>query len=139
MGETFQADIPGNAFRETYHHAAVASDGNDARYVVFRAPNSIKITGAYWCPYSADNSAANTASYRRVQVVNGGTKGTAGTVIGSLNLTASKASMSLNALSGTATMSVGEALVFSQLTVGGDQTTGTVLKAGVIQVEYQLL
>lgn len=138
MGESYQADIPGNRFRAEMHVASVASNGAAARYVVLRAPASIKVTGAYWTVYGA-NQTADTTSYRRVSVVNGGTAGQATTIIASLNLSASKASMSLNALSGTATMSVGEAIVFSHVTVGGNKNDETELQAGMIQVEYQLL
>lgn len=138
MGKTFQADIPNNAYRVTYHNASVASDGANAGYVIMRAPNNIKITGAYWTPYDADQT-GHATSYRRVQIVNGGTAGTGTTVIASLNITASKASKSLNALSGTGTVTSGGAVVFSILTVGGAKNTETILRAGMVQVEYMLL
>lgn len=138
MGTTFQADIPENRFRMDYQHASVASDGADARYAILRAPANLKITGAYWVPTGADQT-ADTASYRRLCVVNGGTAGTSTTIVASLNLTASKASFSLNAMSGTATVASGELIVFSHLTVGGAKDDETVLRAGMVQVEYQLL
>jgi len=138
MGATQQSDIPGNVYRDIYHNASVASDGAAARYSIFRAPQSIKVTAAYWSPYD-DDQTGNATSYRRVAVVNGGTAGTGTTVIASLNITASKASMSLNALTGTATASVGEVMIFSQVTVGGDKDDETELRAGMLQVEYQLL
>lgn len=138
MGTTFQADTPDNRFRIEYHNATVASNGADARYAIMRAPANLKVTGAYWIPTSADQT-GDASSYRRLAVVNGGTAGTATTIIASINITASKASFSLNALSGTATVASGELLVFSHLTVGGAKDDETNLKAGMTQVEYQLL
>lgn len=138
MGASFLADIPGNAFRVVYHNAAIASDGAASRFAMFRAPANLQITAAYWVPYGADQG-ADTGSYRKLSIVNGGTDGTATTVVASIALTASKASFSINALTGSATVAASAAVVFSQTTVGGDDATGTVLRAGVVQVEYQLL
>jgi len=141
MGNTFQADVPGNRYPTLYHNASVASDGGSSVVGIFRAPNDIKVQAAYWCPYGADQGAAASASasYRRVTLINGGTAGTGTTVIASINMSASKASFGNYTLSGTGTAVSGAMLVFSQETVGGTHATGTILRAGVMTIEYELI
>ena len=138
MGSTFQADTPGNRHIATLDVASVASDGAASRFVVLNAAQNIQILAAKWEVQGADQG-ANSASYRSVQLVNGGSAGTATTVVASLGFTASLASLSNNALTGTATVASGAQVMFSQNTVGGAHSDGTVVIAGRLQVEYRLL
>jgi hypothetical protein len=138
MGTTFQADTPGNVYREQHRQSSIASNGADAAITLFWAPQNIKVTAAYWTPYGEDQG-GHATSYRRVAVVNGGTAGTGTVVLASHNFTATVASKGKVSLSGTGTVASGNAVMFSYLTVGGTKDDETVLQAGAIQVEYQLL
>ena len=140
---TFFGDIPGGAPSVTPELtiASVASNGAAASArVAFRAPQAIRITHAWWQPDTvAQATASATASYRRLSLINGG-QGLAGTtVLGSLNLTASLQSLATRAftLASTPTLAAGDTLIFSHATVGGDQSEGTVLRAGTLFVGYR--
>ena len=146
MGKTFLADIPGNLFQNVFTAASVASDGANAvvASAAFYAPNDIKLTRAWFVPWANQatvGTATTSATYKRLTICNGGTSGTGTTLMASCNLTASVASRGSKAFSTTAsnTMSSGEMLYFSQLTVGGTDDDGTILQSGVLQIEYQLL
>jgi len=134
MGSTFQADIPGNRHNAQIRFtASAASDGAAARNdETFSAPQNIEILGATWTPTGADQG-AHAASYRRITLVNGAV------VLSSINMTASIASFSSSALSGTATLADGAIVAASQVTVGGDHATGTVFRAGTLDIEYRYI
>lgn len=138
MGSTFQADTPGNRHIANIDVASIASNGAASRFVILNAAQNIQVLAAKWIPQGADQG-ANSASYRALKLVNGGSAGTATTVVASLGFTASLASLSNNAMTGTATVASGAQVLFSQNTVGGAHSAGTVVAAGRLQVEYRLL
>ena len=139
MGKTLgQSDLPGHAFRGVMDRiASVASNGGASQFFIMRAPADINVTAAYWVPSGTDQT-ANTASYRRLSIVNGGTDGLGTTIVASLNITASQASKSMNAFVGSGSVPAGGVVLFSQVTVGGDEDDATELVAGYAQVEYEL-
>ncbi len=139
----FYGDIPGGAPCATPELlvASVASNGAAATArVAFRAPQAIRVVGAWWQPDTvAQATASASASYRQLKLINGG-QGQAGTVVlGSLNLTASLQSLATRAftLASTPTLAAGDTLIFSHATVGGDNAEGTVLRAGTLFVQYR--
>ena len=133
MGATLNSDIPGLRDIVRFDHASLASNGANALTgIVMVAPQAIEVLAATWVPADQDQT-ANAASYRRITLNNGTV------VISSVNLTASVASLATQALSGTATLAAGVVLNMSQITVGAAHTTGTILAAGTLQVEYRLL
>ena len=146
MGKTFLADTPGNYFHVNFSNASVASNGADAviASAAFVAPNNIKVTNVWFVPWadqSTKGTATTSATYKRINLLNGATSGTGTTIVASCNLTASVASRGSKAFSTTAnnTLSSGQMLYFSALTVGGTSNDGTILQSGVLQIEYQLL
>src|SRR4030065_59677 len=146
MGKTFLVGIPDNSFCRNFTAASVASDGSNAvvASAAFIAPNSIKVKNAWYIPWAdaaTVGTATTSATYRRINLLNGGTSGTGTTIVASCNMTASVASRGSKAFATTAnnTLSSGQMLYFSQLTVGGTDDDGTVLQSGVLQIEYQLL
>ena len=127
--------------------ASVASNGAAARLgQIGPFGRDGRIKSVYWTPTGADQG-ANTASYRQIKVYNGGTAGTStatANILASFNFSASAASLKPVAgtvvypASGTAasagTFASGEILYYSQNTIGGDDATGTVLRAGQLKV-----
>jgi hypothetical protein len=146
MGKSFLADISGNSWQLNFTNASVASDGANAVIAsqAFVAPADIKVKRAWFVPWAdqaTKGTATTSATYKRVNILNGGTSGTGTTIMASCNLTASVASRGSKAFATTAnnTASGGEMLYFSALTVGGTSNDGTILRAGVLQIEYELL
>jgi hypothetical protein len=145
MGSTFLGDIPSGAMAgDVISHASVASNGAGAAVRAigvgnWRAPQNVTIVDAYWEPTGADSAAANTASYRRLTIIDAGSAGAGTTVLGTLNLTASVASNTLRAITMVATNSVskGNVVAFSHATVGGAHSDGTVLVAGQVHFTYR--
>lgn len=140
MGQTFQSDIPGNIQKVSLALAAVASNGGAARYPMLVAPQPIRIKGFMYNPYGADQD-INSASYRRLSIVDAGPAGTGTVIIASQNLTASIASMGTGSgaiATANQDMDTGDILVFSQVTVGGNHATGTVIPASRVEVVYEL-
>lgn len=130
-------------------HASTASNGAGAviqRFAPFGGAG-VRIKEAYWSPTGGDQAthgtASTSASYRRLQVLNGGTAGTNTTnIIASLNITASIASLGTKAFTSvdtTNTVASNEIVYVSQLTVGGDDNEGTVLRAGSLSLTYELI
>ena len=146
MGKSFLADIPANSFQLNFTNASVASDGANAvvASAAFCAPADIKVKRAWYVPWAdaaTKGTATTSATYKRINLLNGGTAGTATTIVASANITASIASRGSKAFTTTSnnTASGGEILYFSALTVGGTSNEGTILRAGVLQIEYELL
>lgn len=142
MANTALGDIPGARFplpRVTVGAvtSAAANALVDTNFGPF--PHDIRVRNLYFIPTAADQGAA--ASYRRITALNRGTSGTGTTIIGSINLSASKASMQAASfvVDSTLTLAAGAMLAFSQLTVGGTDATGTVLQAGVIAGSYEVI
>lgn len=145
MGRNYLGDIPGNFFAVNIgHNASVASNGaaatlGEGRFV---APANIKVVSLWRTAQVAEGTHADaTASYRRVQALNGSTNG-AGTVgIGTYNVNASVSQYGSApfTLAATATLSAGEILVLYHSTVGGDLNDGTILRAGQWFMAYELL
>jgi hypothetical protein len=139
-------DIPGNRFPLPLQtNASAASNGANARLgQVGPFPFDIRLRAGWWSPTGADSDATSTASYRRLSVYNGGSAGT-GTAtasrMASLNLTASQASLGAVAfvVDSTVTAASGSILYFSQETVGGAESNGTVLRAGQAQLFYEII
>ena len=145
MATNLQGDIPGNFFHQVFTNASAASNANlliaSAGFV---APANIKIKRAWYQPWSnaaTVGTATSSASYRRINLYNGGTAGTGTTIIASLNITASIASRGTKAFATTTnnTVAGGGVLFFSALTVGAATAEGTDLETGVLQVEYELI
>lgn len=131
----------------TWSNASTASNGANAVIARF-APlgHAVRIKQAFWSPTGTDNAthgtATTSATYRRIQLVNGGSLGTNSTnVLASFNLTVSQASLGTVAgvVDSTITVASNEVVYMSQLTVGGTDNDGTILQAGVGSVEYELI
>ena len=146
MGTTALGDIPSGALLGVQiTHASVASDGAGTLLAaigvgVWRAPQNIRIIDAWWEPTGADNATAQAASYRRVDLDNGGADGTGTTVLASINLTASLASNTTRALTlaTTPTVSKGSIVCASiGATVGGAHASGTLVRAGQFHFTYR--
>ena len=132
--------------------ASVASNGANARLMqVGPFQRDARIKGITFIPTGADQS-FHSASYRRLSLYNAGTAGTATATanrLASLNITASQASLGTVPFSlvypatGTAgssgTFASGETLYFSQETVGGTETNGTVLRAGQLSMVIEFI
>jgi hypothetical protein len=126
--------------------AAIASGGANGRLINgFVAPANIKILGVWKNNLAADEvtkgTATTSASYRRTMLRNGGTAGTATTILASLNAQTSAASLGSRGftLVTTPTASQGDILYFDQLTVGAATADGTDAAACNLQAEYQLI
>lgn len=147
MASTKLGDIPGARFffPEVAHHGSFASDrGNSVLGQIGPLLHNIRVQSVWWIPAAADNDAANANSYRRLSLYNGGTAGTVTATasrIASANLTASVASRGAQALTVTTSVTAasGAILYFSQETVGGAHSTGTVLRAGQFAVAYEVI
>lgn len=151
MGKSIFADAPA-----LYGHgqillgtvAAIASGGANARpgAVGFVAHHDMRLLSVWKHNLSASEvtvgTAVSSASYRRHMIRNGGTAGTATTILASLNATSSAASLGSRsfAIVNTAhTVSRGEIVYYDQITVGAATADGTDAAACAIQVAYQLL
>lgn len=148
MGQSFLADIPGNHFVANLGTvAAIASNGANAKLgaVGFVAPANLRILSAWKHNLSAAEVTAATsissASYRRHVIGNGGSAGTATTILASLNATSSAAASGSRAFSvdTTLTVAAGEIIHYSQLTVGAATADGTDAAACGLQIAYQLI
>ena len=145
MGKVFLADVPDAKFQKIFTCASVASDTDavvgSTGLVVGNDLSIQRVWYQPWADQATQGTATTSATYRRINLYNGGTAGTAVTIMASVNITASIASRGSKAFSTTAsnTASAGEILFFSALTVGGDNDDGTILQSGVLQVEYELL
>lgn len=142
MANTFLGDIPGARFlMGPVANASAASNGAGALIgAVGVAPHDMRVRAAYWQATGADQG-ANTASYRRLTVVNGGTAGTGTAIVASINLSASKASLVPNSMTvdTSVTIPAGAVLYASHATIGGDDATGTVLRAGAFILAYEVI
>ena len=141
MGSTHLGDIPsGEIAGPQIALASVASNGASASAVIaWRAPQNLKITSGYFAPDTVtQNSAAGTASYRDISLINGGPIGTGTTVLGSLRLTASLGSLVQRSLTlaATATMSKGDVLITKQVSAGAASDDATILRAGLLSCNY---
>lgn len=152
MGKSRLADIPLpsdlghiNAIIGTV--AAIASGGANARPSVqgFVAPANGRLVAAWKHNLAANEvtvgTATSSASYRRHRILNGGASGTATTILGSINATASAASLGSRAfvVDSTITVAKGDILYYDQLTVGAATADGTDAAACVLQISYQLI
>lgn len=129
-------------------NASVASNGANARLGQFYVSRDIRVKSAVWMPTGANQATVGTATtsatYRRLELYNGGTSGTVTATasrIGSLNLTASLASLGSRGftIDTTVTAASGSILYFSQSTVGGTDNDGTILAAGSISFVYETI
>ena len=141
MASTQLGDIPGARHDlPPVAVAAVASNGAAANIgIVGPFEHPVRIRNLYYVPTAADQGTA--ASYRRITAQNIGT-GAAGTgVVGSVNLSVSKASLTPSAFTvdSTVTLAAGEVLLLKQTTVLGTDATGTVLQAGTITGSYEVI
>lgn len=148
MGKSALADIPGNFFTTRLGTAAaIASNGANGLLanMFFVAPANLKLLSAWRYVQAANEvtvgTATSSASYRRVNILNGGASGTGTVIMASLNATASAASLSTRAFVTTTnnTASAGEIIYVSQLTVGAATADGTDAAAGGITIAYELL
>ena len=147
MGKSVLADVVGNFFvAHLGSVAAIASNGGDARLQnAFVAPANMKVLSVWKANLAANEvtkgTATTSASYRRHRFFNGGSAGTATTIVASLNATASAASLGSRAFTLTAnnTASTGEILYADHLTVGAATAEGTVAAACEILMAYELL
>ena len=148
MGKSFLADIPDNFFvAHLGSVAAVASNGAGAiiETAKFVAPANLLILSAWRCNISASDvtvgTATSSASYRRVNILNGGTAGSGTTIMASLNATASAASITTRAFATTAnnTCTAGAIIYASHLTVGAATADGTDMAASTLHFAYRLL
>lgn len=147
MGKSVLADTIGNFFvAHLGSVAAIASDGANARLQnAFVAPANVKVLSVWKANLAANEvtkgTATTSASYRRTRFFNGGSAGTATTIVASLNATVSAASLGSRALTLTTnnTASTGEILYADQLTVGAATANGTDNAACEIIMAYELL
>lgn len=143
MGSNFQADIAGNWLPLSYEVQAIASNGGAAAYALFVAPQAMRVTAFWYCPDSGDQAitASDSASYRRLTIIDGGAAGTGTVVMGTLNLQTSVASKGY--ADGTmattpVTLDAGDVVLFSQGSVGGNHNVNTVLAKGKIFAQCEL-
>jgi len=151
MGSKFQADVPGNRYFISVPVASAASNGANAKQadgVIGPFPWDVRIRAVNYVPTQGDvdvSTATSTASYRQLILYNGGTIGTitaTASHIASLNLTSSLASYSSRAFGTVSTavsMASGEMAYLSQLTKGAAHANGTVLQAGRVSVNYEII
>lgn len=141
-------------FRITF--ASVASNGANARIDQigpFGYDGRVNFMNAAFtgADQGSVGTATTTATYRRITLVNGGTSGTGTTILASVNLNgAMVASLSsgkagvvvypataTNGSSGT--FGSTDILFVSQLTVGGTNDDGSVLRAGYVMVGVEAI
>ena len=144
MAATYLGDIPGARFHiaSVSAHASVASNGAAARLDSLGPfDHNIRVRNVYWQPTAADHAMTSTASYRQLTLRNGGAAGTGTAIIGSLNLTATLASLGVRAftMDSTATVASGAQIYLSHGTVGGDHANGSVLVAGRFALSYEVI
>lgn len=142
MASTPKGDIPGA--REHVHavaNASVASNGANARVAAIGPfAHNIRVQNFWWTPLGTDQ-AGDTASYRRLTLVNGGAAGTDTVVLASLNLTASHASLGpvAGAPVTAQTVASGTVLYLSQTSIGTASDAETVLVAGQAALAYEIV
>lgn len=147
MGQSALADIPGNFFiARLGSYASVASGGANALQLdsAFVAPAAIKIVSAWRFVQAAEvtvGTATSSASYRRMNLINGGTAGSGTVIMASINATASAGATTTRAFATTAnnTAPAGAILLASHLTVGAATADGTDMAAGFVEIAYELL
>lgn len=141
------ADAVGNHYNARLGTVvAVASGDANARPTdcSWVAPANGKLVGVWKHGLQANEvtkgTATTSASFRRHTINNGGSAGTATTILASLNATSSQASLGSRgyALAATPTFSQGDILYASHLTVGAATADGTDAAACIVEFEYQL-
>lgn len=143
-------DIPGARFHgPEVAMGALASNGAVGVTSYFGPfAQDIRIRNVWWTPTAASQAATQSASYRLLALYNGGTAGTATATtarIASLAMSATVASLTptpytlVDATGTTQTVASGSILYFSQSTVGGTDSNGTVTVAANIALEYEVL
>lgn len=152
MASTPEGDIPGlrGVDQNIVTNASVASGGANAvlgpQFGPYPWP--IRVRNAWWTPTGGNQSATQSATFRRIDLINGGPAGTVtatGSRIASLGLTATIASLTptqlviVDATGTTQTVASGNVLYFSQSTVGGTDANGTVLAAGQFSLAYEIV
>lgn len=125
---------------EVIPHVSYASNSADGRTAQFIPPRDGRVKSVFWAPLNTaqatKGTATTSASYRRLELYNGGTVGTITTSanrIASLNITASIASSGFRAFQSvdtTVTFTASSLLYFSHTTVGAATADGTELQAG---------
>lgn len=127
--------------------ASVASDGAASRLgQVGPFGREGRVKAGYWTPTGGDQG-ANTASYRLIDLYNGGTAGTTTATanrVARVNNSTSQASLGAKTFTivypatgsqaSAGTFGSADILYFSQSTAGGADSTGTVLKAGQLSL-----
>jgi len=137
MGSTFEADIPGNVEEFIIENASAASNAGAARYGAKFAEQPIHISEVRWVPIDGDQAGAS-ANFRTVRLVNGGTSGTATTIVAeyafsATNISAAQfASVKLEINTANDDIAPNEMLYFSHT------GSGVVQRAGFLQVDYRL-
>jgi hypothetical protein len=151
MGKSMFADAPGNLYGHGIINlgtvAAIASGGANARPnpVGFVAFHDMRLLSVWKHNLSASEvtvgTATSSASYRRHRILNGGTAGSATTIIASLNATSSAPASGARSFTvdTAVTIARGEVVYYDQLTVGAATADGTDSAACGIQAAYQLL
>jgi len=147
MGDSYLADIPGNRFSVALgSSAAIASNGANAvlGQSYFVAPADLKVHRVFKVATANEvttGTAVSSASYRRFNLINGGSAGTGTAIMASLNNTASTAAGGSKGFATTAnnTASAGQILYLSHLTVGAATADGTDAAASTFFAEYELL
>ena len=147
MGKSPLADIPGNFFAlPVSSTAAIASGGANAVLAqsYFVAPANLAVLSVFRVATANEatvGTAVSSASYRRFNVVNGGSAGTGTTIMASQNNTASTAAGGSKAFATTAnsTMAAGEIGYISHLTVGAATLDGTDAAASTFSLYFRLL
>jgi len=146
MASTPLGDIPGARFHNENAAsvtASVASNGAGARFgQVGPYAHNVRIRNAWWIPTGTDQG-ANTGSYRRISIFDGGPSGTVTATanrVASLGMTASQASLGAMAFSTVdRTISAGNVIYFSHDTVGGVDVNGSALQAGQLAYAYEVM
>jgi hypothetical protein len=128
-------------------HVSYASNSADGRTAQFVAYRDMKVKSVFWAPLNTaqatKGTATTSASYRRLEMYNGGTAGTVTTSasrIASLNLTASLASSGFRAfdtVNTAVTVAASSLIYFSHSTVGAATADGTELQAGTFIFTYE--
>jgi hypothetical protein len=149
MAEHPQGDIIGNRYYIDGAIASQASNGAGAKeFSLGPFPWNARVRTVNLIPTGADvdlSTATSSASYRQFVLYNGGTAGTVtltASQIASLDMTtslASYASRVFGTINTAVSLASGEMMYLSQLTVGADKANGTVVSAGRVTIEYEII
>jgi hypothetical protein len=106
-------------------------------------PWNARLRSAWYIPTDASQAATKSTSYRLLTLVNVGTGGAGTVVMANLTMSATIASLVAQGFAvntdTSATVPAGQVVAASQITVGGTDANGTVLRAGQIFLSWEVI